>query len=122
MYIVRVNQLVMNALTPRIPIRTAAFNSRSFKLNESLLRYDNFDRVHTRTEMACQASSPRKPFAIHLLRRNTPFHAVADAMQPHNLAGSSVHLDRSLPGNEHARLLSTPATNSHAAFPFRAHP
>ena len=32
MYIVRVNQLVMNALTPRIPISTAAFKRKSFKL------------------------------------------------------------------------------------------
>jgi hypothetical protein len=32
MYIVRVNQVVMNALTPSIPIRTAAFKRKSFKL------------------------------------------------------------------------------------------
>ena len=32
MYIVRENQLVMNALTPRIKIRTAAFSKKSFKL------------------------------------------------------------------------------------------
>ena len=31
-YIVRANQLVMNALPPRIPIRTAAFSRNSFKL------------------------------------------------------------------------------------------
>ena len=32
MYIVRVNQLVMNALTSSIPIRTAAFSRKSLNL------------------------------------------------------------------------------------------
>jgi hypothetical protein len=32
MYIVRANQLVMNALPPKIPIRTAAFRRKSFNL------------------------------------------------------------------------------------------
>jgi hypothetical protein len=31
MYMVRANQLVMNALTPSIKIRTAAFSKKSFK-------------------------------------------------------------------------------------------
>ena len=55
MYIVRVNQVVMNALTPRIPIRTAAFKRKSFNLNEFLLWDDKTARVHTRLEMVCQA-------------------------------------------------------------------
>ena len=59
MYIVRVNQLVMNALTPSIPIRTAAFRRKSFNLNGSpLLWTDKTARVHTRLKRPVK-HSPR---------------------------------------------------------------
>src|SRR5829696_3005511 len=54
MYIVRVNQLVMNALTPSIKIKTTAFNRKSFtRCRSPLLWSDALDRVHTRTGKAC---------------------------------------------------------------------
>jgi hypothetical protein len=60
-YIVRVNQLVMNALTPKIPIRTAAFKRKSFNLRDSpLFSDDTTARVHTRPEKVCQALYPGK--------------------------------------------------------------
>src|SRR5690349_23223475 len=94
MYIVRANQLVMNALMPSIRIRTAAFSRKSFSLQ--LLSNDGPDRVHTRPETACQAQCPRKPLLDLVRPRSTPCHDAPDATPPGNRAGNSPRYDRSL--------------------------
>src|SRR6185369_12158371 len=79
MYITRVNHPVMNALTPNINIRTAAFNRKSFT---QLLWTGDWNRVHTRTEKACQARCSHTAFLTHPRHPNTPGLYASDATRP----------------------------------------
>src|SRR5262245_8247537 len=75
MYITRVNQPVMTALTPRINIRTDALKSKSF----TPIHWTNdCDRVHTRTGRTCQARCSHIESLTHPRHPNTPGPCDAD--------------------------------------------
>src|SRR5688500_8367496 len=98
MYIVRANQCVMNALTPRMAINTAAFKRKSFKPYKSpQLKPGIAARVHTLDGTHCQVHFRRRLVSTPARPQRTTCLDALDAMPLESLRDTAPRHSRSFP-------------------------